>query len=174
MLHIDNVTEIVNTGRELSKLQGNCGRKLRRFLDRVLDPCIDEGCSMLHQNFAFMDRFTGKTFANVCEYAQYIHEQNMEVYFADIVTPVGLVADVTAGIVQNSYRINVDIKTASVADLKGVIGFIDTLAKNMRPFVKNPGEAVDLYVNREAYAAAARAEADRQANDRIARYFGMM
>lgn len=166
MLNAKTAFEVSRTGYSLLKLEGNCGRTIRRFLQRIMG---DTG--ILNQSFACMDPISPEAFEELCEYAKHVHEKNMEYISEDRAKVVGLVSDKMFCVVQNSYIVNTNIATASVREMKGVLGLVVVLSDHLHAYAANPENAVDTYVNRDAYASAARAAAEDRANERLMSHY---
>lgn len=149
MLSKDTVFEISREGeRLLSNLEGNNGRALRRFLERV-------SCDgLVHQVFTqYGDETPEEKLALYPAYAESIRAKAREYSIGAPLKSQTLV-DESFGCVQNVYEIGLDIKAASVRELRSCVREIMVLSALMHRFAANP--------DAELYAISPEVKAERQ------------
>ena len=157
MLNTSNVFAIALKSRELLESEGNCGRKIRRFLSQVLDHS-----QVLNQTF--MDPNTDgvnlgnnpnfPAFAAVAEYAAYIHDINMEYLSEKVVSPIGTNVDRDFQCVGNAYVFEKSIASSSVSELKEILRVVAIVALNLEDFAVKPRQVVDAYILNSSIACA--------------------
>ncbi len=132
MLTRENVFEISREGYRLLNLQAAAvGRKLRRFLERV------SANGLVIQSFAFGEGHTVRQLQALEVYAQYIAREAEAWLPADVATYQGAIRDDAFGLVANHYRLQQDVPTATVAQLRKMVELVVVLSDGMHEFVGN-------------------------------------
>jgi hypothetical protein len=139
MLNRHQVFEVSREGCRLLTLQSKAvGRKLRRFVERY----TEGGCT--GQQFAFEEHYSLTQLDALRQYAKEV-AATVDMYLTEtfivgclnikeVVGDCVHVADADFGLVSNVYFLKVDVKTASVTQLRDMVKFIVLLSDCMHAF----------------------------------------
>jgi len=145
MLNEQNVFALTNTGYNLLKLEGNCGRKIRRFLSRV----IGEHNMLLQQ---FHEGLGVKEFEALTSYAESLLLQTNALLANNSTVKPGVTCyDKDFDVIQNVFVAKVDIKTAPVSQLKELLRVVIILSEVLQRFVANPAQVVSEFSMETAF-----------------------
>lgn len=132
MINTNNVSEVCREAHGLlRKEKGNNARAFRRFLHRVTTDNI------VHQVLTYGDVYTCAQLAAFEAHAQKLDAEadTHIVQPNDWLEVIGTVRNDAYFLVQNSYRFNIPIKTASLNQLRNMTQFVALLAELLEPVI---------------------------------------
>lgn len=136
MLCRNNVYEITREGNRLLALpDGAIGRKLRRFVQRYVD------YNTITQCYAYEQGHTAKQLAALEVYAKHQAKAFAEYLPEGTVEAPWFVRDDQFSLVSCGYKLQFDVETATVAQLRLVIQAIVVLAEAMHDFADSPNRS---------------------------------
>lgn len=129
--------DVVNEGaRLLNHMERNNGRKLRRFVSRNAG-CL-ENTIVFTQQFTYENGYSKVQLAAIEAYARKVHSTNIPMFPERMkFSFMDTIRDDMFGIVSNSYIVAMNVKTASVAELRDIVKVIYVLNEEVLPFLNN-------------------------------------
>lgn len=170
MLNNLSAAEVSETTRTLSLLDGNCGRKYRRFLGRLLDGSDGH----IHLVFA-TGGDTAPLFKAKKAYAEHcLAMLNEDLEISRQLSVVGLTAKPKTGDIRITLKVTLDVATESVASMSTFCWELRQVSGMVLRYEEDPAATATEFVGREAAAKKRRAQYERQQNRRIAQHLGFM
>lgn len=152
MVNKDNVFEVCREGYRLLKLEGNCGRTLRRFLQHhSYDGCINQVFNDYTEKGA-----SAQDLAALGLYADVVKERNAGYLNGALAYQETLKGDFN--IVSNTYKFSIDLDTASVAELKAVVHDVVVLSENLQAFALTRDQILEDYAEEAKALLASQAD----------------
>lgn len=141
MLNGQDVFVVSREGYQLMQLEGNCGRKLRRFVKRILGDANVGNLLIQSLDNGELVELESSVYQSMTAYAERLQQANAQ-YLVEDVQDMGISADQGLGLVGVAYRLMLDIDTATVKQLKTAVRNIVVLADNMQRYCASPETAL--------------------------------
>ena len=170
MLNNLTAVEVSDAARALLRMDGNCGRKYRRFLGRVLEG----GGGHIHLVFA-----TGGDTAPVFKAKKAFAEQRLLHLTEDLegdlhLSVVSLTANAKTGDIRITCKVSLDVETAPMASLRYFCRSLSSLAGLLLRYEEDPAGVSGEFVEAQAAAKKRRAQFDRQQTRAMMQHMGFM